>query len=137
VQTDLMTGASSWEDSADLARKLEGAGFGGMLYTDTTQVPWMQIVAASTAAPSLSFTTGRIRAEFRSGELDTIGDVTTDEMLDHFAAVAPSDELANTLIDRYAGPATRGVMYLAEHRMRTDPQHFARWGEVARAVQEA
>ena len=58
VQIDLMTGASSWEDSADLARKLEGAGFGGMLYTETTQVPWMQIAAASMAAPSLFFTTG-------------------------------------------------------------------------------
>ena len=34
-----MTGASSWEDAADLARKLEGAGFSGMLYTETTQVP--------------------------------------------------------------------------------------------------
>ena len=58
VQIDLMTGSSSWEDSADLARKLEGAGFGGMLYTETTQVPWMQIAAASMAAPSLFFTTG-------------------------------------------------------------------------------
>ena len=28
-------------------------------------------------------------------------------------------------------------MYLGENRMRTDPQHLARWGEVARAVQEA
>ena len=53
-----MTGASSWEDAADLARKLEGAGFGGMLYTETAQVPWMQIAAASMAAPSLFFTTG-------------------------------------------------------------------------------
>lgn len=52
MQIDLMTGASSWEDAADLARKLEGAGFGGMLYTETTQVPWMQIAAASMAAPS-------------------------------------------------------------------------------------
>ena len=58
VQIDLMTGASSWEDAADLARKLEGAGFSGMLYTETTQVPWMQIAAASMAAPSLFFTTG-------------------------------------------------------------------------------
>ena len=54
VQIDLMTGASSWEDAADLARKLEDAGFGGMLYTETTQVPWMQIAAASMAAPGCS-----------------------------------------------------------------------------------
>ena len=54
VQIDLMTGSSSWEDSADLARKLEGAGFSGMLYTETTQVPWMQIAAAATAAPTVT-----------------------------------------------------------------------------------
>ena len=54
VQIDLMTGASSWEDAADLARKLEGAGFGGMLYTETTQVPWMQIAAASMARRACS-----------------------------------------------------------------------------------
>lgn len=342
VQIDLMTGASSWEDAADLARKLEGAGFSGMLYTETTQVPWMQIAAASMAAPSLFFTTGiavafprspmlsaamayeitantggrfrlglgsqvkahverrysadfdrpaarmrdyveavkaawrafsreerldhhgefyemtllppdwaprrhdfemkvdisavgpmmtkvaaqvadgvhvhplhsmaylekrllpdlaagagevgrdptevelivpvfacpgdtpeeraadvatarrqiafygstpnyafqfddlgfegttgRIRAKFKAGELDTIGDVITDEMLDHFAVVAPWDELADALISRYAGRAARVVMYLGENRMRTDPQHLARWGEVAQAVQEA
>ncbi|MEC7672280.1 MAG: LLM class F420-dependent oxidoreductase, partial [Actinomycetota bacterium] len=82
-------------------------------------------------------TTGRIRAKFKAGELDTIGDVITDEMLDHFAVVAPWDELADALISRYAGRAARVVMYLGENRMRTDPQHLARWGEVARAVQEA
>lgn len=53
-----MTGASSWGDSADLARKLQGAGFSGMLYTETSQVPWMQITAAAIAAPDLFFTTG-------------------------------------------------------------------------------
>ena len=82
-------------------------------------------------------TTGRIRSKFKAGELDTIGDVITDEMLDHFAVVAPWDELADALISRYAGRAARVVMYLGENRMRTDPQHLARWGEVARAVQEA
>ncbi len=53
-----MTGSSTWRESADLALKLEAAGFSGMLYTETSQVPWMQIAAASMAAPSLFFTTG-------------------------------------------------------------------------------
>jgi len=53
-----MTGSSTWAESAELARALEGAGFSGMLYTETTQVPWMQIAAASMAAPDLFFTTG-------------------------------------------------------------------------------
>jgi len=58
MDIDLMTGASTWADSADLATKLQDAGFSGMLYTETTQVPWMQIAAAASAAPDLFFTTG-------------------------------------------------------------------------------
>ena len=81
-------------------------------------------------------TTGRIRAKFKAGELDTIGDVITDEMLDHFAVVAPWDELADALISRY-GPGGPCRDVSRRDRMRTDPQHLARWGEVARAVQEA
>jgi probable F420-dependent oxidoreductase len=58
VDIDLMTGSSTWAESAELAVALQGAGFSGMLYTETTQVPWMQIAAASMAAPELFFTTG-------------------------------------------------------------------------------
>ena len=53
-----MTGGSSWQASAELATKLQDAGFSGMLYTETSQVPWMQITAAALAAPELYFTTG-------------------------------------------------------------------------------
>ncbi|MGI9608325.1 MAG: TIGR03617 family F420-dependent LLM class oxidoreductase [Acidimicrobiales bacterium] len=58
MEIDLMTGSLPWADSADLARRVEGAGFSGMLFTETSQVPWMQIAAASMAAPELFFTTG-------------------------------------------------------------------------------
>lgn len=58
MDIDLMTGASTWQESADLARKLQDAGFSGMLYTETSQVPWMQVTAAAMAAPELFFTTG-------------------------------------------------------------------------------
>ncbi len=53
-----MTGGSTWADTADLARQLEANGFSGMLYTETSQTPWMLIAAAAMAAPSLTFTTG-------------------------------------------------------------------------------
>ncbi len=53
-----MTGAASWEDQAATARLLEASNFSGMLFTETSQVPWMQIAAAATAAPELSFSTG-------------------------------------------------------------------------------
>ncbi len=55
---DMMTGASTWTEAADLARQLEANGFSGILYTETSQTPWMQITAAAMAAPTLSFSTG-------------------------------------------------------------------------------
>ena len=55
---DLMTGNLSWQESASLAQDLEAAGFSGMLFTETSQVPWMMIAAAAQAAPSLEFSTG-------------------------------------------------------------------------------
>ncbi|MDP6376569.1 MAG: TIGR03617 family F420-dependent LLM class oxidoreductase [Pseudomonadales bacterium] len=58
MQFDLMTGSSSWEKTAELAMQLEKAGFSGMLFTESDQVPWMMIAAAATAAPTLEFTTG-------------------------------------------------------------------------------
>ena len=58
MKFDLMTGNLSWQDSAALAAKLEDAGFSGMLFTETSQVPWMMIAAAAQAAPSLEFSTG-------------------------------------------------------------------------------
>ena len=58
MEFDLMARASSWADAADLAQRLEGAGFSGMLVTEGSQVPWMVIAAAAMAAPSLGFSTG-------------------------------------------------------------------------------
>ena len=58
MRFDLMTGAATWADTAALARDVEQAGFSGMLFTETSQAPWMSIAAAATAAPTLEFTTG-------------------------------------------------------------------------------
>ena len=55
---DLMADSSTWADAARLARDVEDAGFSGMLFTETSQTPWMRIAAAASAAPSLTFTTG-------------------------------------------------------------------------------
>jgi probable F420-dependent oxidoreductase len=53
-----MVGPTGWTDAADMARRVEEAGFSGMLFTETGQTPWMSIAAAATAAPSLMFSTG-------------------------------------------------------------------------------
>ncbi|MBO0732016.1 MAG: LLM class flavin-dependent oxidoreductase, partial [Acidimicrobiaceae bacterium] len=58
MRFDVMTGTSTWEEAARLARDLERAGVSGMLFTETSQTPWMSIAAAATAAPSLEFSTG-------------------------------------------------------------------------------
>lgn len=59
MRIDAMAGPMSWSAAAELASRLEGAGFTGMTFTDVgSQTPWMSIAAAATAAPSLNFTTG-------------------------------------------------------------------------------
>ena len=82
-------------------------------------------------------TTGRIREKMKAGELDALGDVITDEIFEQFGLAAPWDEMADRLIERYSGTASRVVMYLGEREMRRDPAALAKWGEIARAVRAA
>ncbi len=58
LEIDVMVSPRSWAATAELAGAVEGAGFSGMLFTETSQTPWMSIAAAAQAAPSLSFSTG-------------------------------------------------------------------------------
>ena len=66
MEFDVMTRATTWDNVAELARRVEAAGFSGMLFTEGHQVPWMNIAAASMAAPSLHFSTGIAIAFARS-----------------------------------------------------------------------
>lgn len=61
-----MASASTWADTAKLARDVEQAGFSGMLFTETSQTPWMALAAAAAAAPTLEFSTGIAVAFVRS-----------------------------------------------------------------------
>jgi probable F420-dependent oxidoreductase len=79
-------------------------------------------------------TTARIRERMKAGDLDTIGELITNEMFDAFALAAPWDEMADRLLDRYDGIASRVVTYLGERQIRSDDTALARWGELARAV---
>ncbi len=58
MHLDVMTGGGSWAAVADNARRIQDAGFSGMVFTETSQTPWMSIAAAATAAPELEFSTG-------------------------------------------------------------------------------
>lgn len=58
MELDVMVGPKTWSGAADLARSVEVAGFGGMLFTETGQTPWMSLAMAAEAAPTLTLSTG-------------------------------------------------------------------------------
>lgn len=82
-------------------------------------------------------TTNRIRAKMKHGDIRTIADEITDEMFAMFAVEASWDDMADQLIDRYSGTASRVVMYLGGPEMQEDPLHLAKWGEIAQEVRAA
>jgi probable F420-dependent oxidoreductase len=79
-------------------------------------------------------TSARLNERLKAGDLEGLRSVITDDMLEHFAVVAPWDQLADRLIERYSGLAGRVVMYQAEESIRAKPSNLGRWGEVARAL---
>lgn len=66
MEVHLMAPSQPWAQTAELARAVEQAGFCGMVFTETTQAPWLSVAAAAQAAPSLSFATGIAVAFARS-----------------------------------------------------------------------
>jgi probable F420-dependent oxidoreductase len=82
-------------------------------------------------------TSARINEKLKAGDLAGMAALITDEMLEQYAVICRWDELADRLVERYQGIASRLVMYLAEQQIRMDPSTLGRWGEVARAVTAA
>lgn len=78
----------------------------------------------------------RLNEKLKTGDLAGMSAQITDEMLEHFAVVAPWDELAGALADRYAGTAARIVLYLAAEQFADHPTDLGRWGEIARALRD-
>lgn len=75
-------------------------------------------------------TTARIREKQKAGDFAGMAAQITDEHLAAFATESTWDELADTLIDKYGGVATRLVLYNALG----DPARFERYGEIARRI---
>lgn len=82
-------------------------------------------------------TSARLNERLKAGDLDGLAATITDEMLDHYAVVAPWDDLADTLVARYGGLASRVISYLTLEDVARHPDHLDRWAEVARAVRAA
>lgn len=79
-------------------------------------------------------TSARLNDALKAGDVAGMEAVITDDMLEHFAVIAPWDELADRLIERYKGTARRIVIYIGEHQIRCDDNQLAQWMEVAQAV---
>ena len=79
-------------------------------------------------------TSARLNERLKAGDMAGMADLITDDMLDHFAVICRWDELADRLVDRYDGIASRLIMYTAVEAIRTDPSTLGPWGEVARSV---
>lgn len=75
-------------------------------------------------------TTARIREKQKAGDFSGMAAQITDDHLRVFATESTWDGLADALIDKYAGVATRLVLYNAL----IDPQRVERYAEVARQV---
>ncbi len=76
-------------------------------------------------------TTARIREKQKLGDFTGMAAQVSDDHIAVFATESTWDALADALVEKYAGTATRLVMYNAV----ADLDRFERYGEVARRVQ--
>lgn len=79
-------------------------------------------------------TTAKIRQCQKAGDMAGMGDVISDEILQHYTVEAGWDDLADALVARYKGTAERLIIYTAGMDYARDPSSIGRWGEVAKAV---
>ncbi len=82
-------------------------------------------------------TSARLNERLKAGDIEGLTATITDEMLEQYAVVAPWDEVADRLVERYGGLASRVISYLTLEDVARDPQRIGRWAEVARAVRAA
>ncbi len=79
-------------------------------------------------------TTERLREHQKAGDLAAMAGVITDEILEHFVVAGAWDEVADLLMARYSGVATRVVDYFSGQGGAPAEGLDPRWAEVARAV---
>jgi hypothetical protein len=79
-------------------------------------------------------TSARLNEKLKAGDVAGMASLITDEMVGEFAVVAPWDQMADALLQRYQGLASRLVMYLGQESIEAEPARAGRWGEIGRAV---
>ena len=79
-------------------------------------------------------TTDRIRERQRDHDLAGMAAEVSDELLDHFVVTGRRSELADKILERYQGLATRVVSYFGGLDWTHDPSALHSWADVARGV---
>jgi alkanesulfonate monooxygenase SsuD/methylene tetrahydromethanopterin reductase-like flavin-dependent oxidoreductase (luciferase family) len=79
-------------------------------------------------------TTDRIRERQRAGDIPGMAQVIDDDILKEFTTVGTWDSIADEIVAKYGGMATRVVSYFTGADVVRDPGAFERWGTVAKAV---
>ena len=79
-------------------------------------------------------TTDRIRERQRAGDIAGMAAVIDDDILEQFTTTGTWDDIADEIVAKYGGIATRVVSYFTGADVVRDPGAFERWGAVAQAV---
>jgi len=79
-------------------------------------------------------TTERIRERQQAGDVAGMAAVIDDDLLEQFTTTGTWDDMADEIVARYGGMATRVVSYFTGSDVVSDPEAFERWGELARQV---
>lgn len=81
--------------------------------------------------------TPRLRERQKAGDLTGMAAVIDDDLLDHFCVSGEWTEVAEELIQRYQGTATRVVSYFAGLAWTRDRKALGPWGELAKTLRQA
>ncbi len=82
-------------------------------------------------------TTERIRERQRAGDIPGMAAVIDDDLLENFITEGTWDDIADKIVARYGGIATRVVSYFTGSDVVRAADAFERWGLLARQVTAA
>jgi probable F420-dependent oxidoreductase len=82
-------------------------------------------------------TTEKIRERQRAGDIPGMAAVIDDDLLEQFTTTGTWDEMADLIVAKYDGVATRVVSYFTGSDIVRDPSAMERWGALARRVTAA
>ncbi len=115
--------------------------------TDVERARWREMariqVAFYGSTPNYAFifeqldregTTDLIRERQRAGDIPGMAAVIDDDLLDNFVTTGTWDGIADTIVAKYGGIATRVVSYFTGSNIVGDLETLERWGPLARRV---